>query len=885
MADHHRWPEALLPSPIPRLPSLLCHQPNARDRGMSMDDQWTLTYRGLNADKEGLREAICTLGNGVFATRGAFEEATKDAIHYPGNYVAGGYNERVSEIAGRQVANEDLVNFPNWLWLRGRIDGGPWMQLWEMEVLDYVQHLHLKEGYLERRWVARDDEGRTTAVTSRRLVHMQHHHLAALQWKISAHNWSGTLEIESGLDASVINDNVKRYRQLESKHLDLVDRGTVAPEGIFLKVRTNRSGIELAQAARTRIIDASADELALRHRHLQPGDEQIAERFRLQMRPGRTVTLDKVVAQYSSRDRGIGECAKAARRAIHDVPGFDALLRSQRQCWKHLWHHSDITLTLNDDLLEDEEYHDQLILRLHIFHLLQSASQNTTGRDVGIPARGLHGEAYRGHIFWDELFILPFYILRFPTIARSTILYRYRRLDAARKRAHQMGLKGAIFPWQSGSDGYETTQTLHLNPMSGRWDPDHSHRQRHINSAVAYNIWTYYLATRDRSFIEEYGAEILLEIARFWAHLATYDPDDDRYDIHGVMGPDEYHEKYPHADAGGLSNNVYTNVTAAWSIHIALHALRRVISDDARQRLLDILAIDEPELRLMDHVSRRLRIAFHDGVLSQFEGYDRLQELDWEHYRNQYDNIERLDRILKAEGDSPDRYRVSKQADLTMLLYLFRIPTLLTIFERLDYSIDKEDLIRSVEYYRTRTSHGSTLSRVVFTTVVHCYDCDQGSRLFRRALESDLHDIQGGTTQEGIHLGAMAGTLDIVKRYYAGLSLTAEGLRFTPHLPERIDHIAFKILHHHRWFDIDVDHNQLRVAVDDATDEPVTIYVGDQPHVIEPGQAIEVQTDHPPILADAHQELDPHEELAPPIRLADNKKEAPPWPPGQTRRP
>ncbi len=849
-----------------------------------MDDQWTLTYQGLNADQEGLREAICTLGNGVFATRGAFEEAFNDSIHYPGNYVAGGYNERTSEIAGRQISNEDLVNFPNWLWLRCRIDGGPWLRLWDMEVLNYTQHLHLKEGFLERQWVARDDQGRTTALTSRRLVHMQQHHLAAIQWQFTARDWSGTLEIESGLDGSVINDNVERYRQLESKHLDVIDRGTVAPEGIFLKVRTNRSGIELAQAARTRVVDAPNPDVPIAHQHLQPGDEQIAEKFRLQLDAGDHFTLDKVVAQYSSRDRGIGECAKAARRAIYDVPSFDALLQSQRQCWKHLWHHSDILLELNADAVDDDpdDHHDQLILRLHIFHLLQSASQNTTGRDVGIPARGLHGEAYRGHIFWDELFIFPFYVLRFPTIARSTILYRYRRLDAARKRAHELGLKGAIFPWQSGSDGYETTQTLHLNPMSGRWDPDHSHRQRHINNAIAYNIWSYYLATKDRSFLEEYGAEILLEIARFWAHLATYDPDDDRYDIHGVMGPDEYHEKYPDAQSGGLSNNVYTNVTAAWSIQIALQALEETVSHDTRQRLIDTLALDEQERHLMDQVSRRLRVVFHDGVLSQFEGYDDLRELDWNHYQDTYGNIERLDRILKAENDSPDHYKVSKQADVTMLLYLFRSDILLGLFERLGYSLDEEDLIRSVEYYRARTSHGSTLSRVVFTTVVHCFDCDQGSKLFRRALESDLQDIQGGTTQEGIHLGAMAGTLDIVKRYYAGLSLTPKGLRFTPHLPERISHISFKVLRHHRWYTIDVDRERICVAVDDATDEAVTIFVGEESYLLQPGQSVEVESDHPPVLADAHAELDHHEALAPPIRLAEDEN-APPWPPGQSK--
>ncbi len=218
-----------------------------------MQEQWNLVYRGLNPDQEGLREALCTLGNGVFATRGAAEERYADGVHYPGTYVAGGYNELASEVAGRTVVNEDLVNFPNWLWLTFRPEGGRWLNLRQMELLDYTQDLDLRNGVLHRTFRVRDDQGRTTSIHSRRIVHMEHHHLAAIQWQFTPEDWSGRIEIQSGIDGSVVNDNVARYRQLEDKHLKVLDCGTVAPEGIYLEVRTNQSHIEMAQAARTRL--------------------------------------------------------------------------------------------------------------------------------------------------------------------------------------------------------------------------------------------------------------------------------------------------------------------------------------------------------------------------------------------------------------------------------------------------------------------------------------------------------------------------------------------------------------------------------------------------------------------------------------------------------
>ncbi|MEJ2637893.1 MAG: glycoside hydrolase family 65 protein, partial [Calditrichia bacterium] len=428
----------------------------------------------------------------------------------------------------------------------------------------------------------------------------------------------------------------------------------------------------------------------------------------------------------------------------------------------------------------------RLILRLHIFHLIQTTSMNTIDLDVGVPSRGLHGEAYRGHIFWDELFIFPFLNLRMPELTRTLLMYRYRRLGEARHAAREAGFKGAMFPWQSGSNGREENQILHLNPKSGKWDPDNTYLQRHVNAAIAYNVWQYYQAADDMEFLSFYGAEMILCIAHFWSSIAVYNPDRDRYEIRGVVGPDEYHTQYPDSDRPGLNNNAYTNVMAVWVLRCALEVLE-LLAEDRQEELLDDLGIDEEELMRWDKISRRMFVPFHaEGIISQFEGYENLEEFEWKKYRKKYGDIQRLDRVLKAEDDTPNRYKASKQADVLMLFYLFSSEELVELMERLGYEFDPGTIPQNIAYYEKRTSHGSTLSRLVFSWVEARSNRERSWKSFEKALMSDFTDIQGGTTPEGIHLGAMAGTVDIVQRCYTGLVIRNNILWINPMLPKEL---------------------------------------------------------------------------------------------------
>lgn len=772
---------------------------------------WRVEYEGYDPGEERLREALCTLGNGYFATRGAAPEAAAGQTHYPGTYVAGCYDRLSSLVAGRTVVNEDLVNAPNWLPLTLRAEGGEWFTPDRYPPLEFTQELDLRQGLLYRRLRYRDDEGRVTVVEQQRLVSMSDPHLAALQTTIRPENWSGKLEIYSGLDGWVRNEGVPRYRGLSSVHLIFRTSGA---EGdlVWLDMETVTSGTRIAEAARTTVSTGLG-------REIRGAPGWIAHQLTVQAGPDDPVTVEKVVALHTAQDGESGEAAEASRRDAAEAGSFTELRERHVAAWERLWERGRLDVGGGPA---------QRTVNLYLFHLLQTVSPHTVGLDVGVPARGLHGEAYRGHVFWDELFVLPFLSLRFPEVVRSLLLYRRRRLPAAREAARKAGYAGAMYPWQSGSDGTEESQLLHLNPRSGRWLPDNSRLQRHVGLAIAYNVWQYYQATGDRDFLIEYGAEMLLEIARFWASVAMLDPADDRYDIVGVMGPDEYHDAYPGAAEPGVRNNAYTNVMAVWTLCRARDALE-ALPAERRTELLGRLALAPAELARLEDVSRRMRVVFHaDGVISQFEGYEDLAELDWAAYRDRYGDIRRLDRILEAERDTPNRYKASKQADVLMLFHLLSSDELYALFDRLGYRVDHETIPKTVEYYLARTSHGSTLSAVVHAWVLARADRPASWRFFLEALDSDVHDVQGGTTSEGIHLGAMAGTLDLAQRCYTGLELRDGHLRLAPALPPDLPGVSMEL-----WYRGDggvrlrAEHDGVEVGLPGSAREPIEVVVDD----------------------------------------------------------
>jgi trehalose/maltose hydrolase-like predicted phosphorylase len=593
----------------------------------------------------------------------------------------------------------------------------------------------------------------------------------------------------------------------------------------YILLKTSQSEIRIAEAAKVLVSinnEPVDPEVTL---DTMPG--AVYSTFDLEARQGSPICVSKLVAIYTSRDTGCEHPLDAAQQALHHIQSVDEVVQASAAAWADIW--SEMDIQIEGDRLA------QKLLRLNEYHSMVAASPHHVHLDAGTPARGLHGEAYRGHIFWDELFILPFYDVHFPEVTRSALLYRYRRLDQARAYAKEHGYEGAMFPWQSGSSGREETQVIHLNPMSGEWGPDYSSLQRHISLAIAYNIWQYVWITRDTEFLEAYGAEMFLDICRFWASKARYNEKTERYDIGKVMGPDEYHETYPGAEEGGLENNSYTNIMAVWAFNKAFDILD-LLSERARETLAENIDLTEEELERWRDISRKITIPMSDdGILEQFDGYFALRELDWDGYRNRYGDIGRMDRILKAEGESPDAYKVAKQADTLMTFYNVNPDDVVNILNRAGYSAT-DDLLRvHFDYYFQRTSHGSTLS-----TLVHSYLANRiGYRhlswqLYMEALRSDYVDIQGGTTKEGIHMGVMAGTAVLALRAYAGLHLDGEEIRMIPCLPSAWRSARFTIRFRGVRYDFVVTPEKVEVRVEGTPRKTIGILVQDQKATVTP---------------------------------------------------
>lgn len=797
------------------------------DLGQVIGSASHLVFEGFDAGHEGHREALTTLGNGYMGVRGAAPEG--GPFSYAGMYLAGVYNRVRAKSAGEMLLEEHMVNAPDCLPLDLRLPGQQWWSEGGMVVVRERRVLDLKSAVLERRLLLEGADRRRLEVVQTRFASMAEPHLLALETVITALGWSGAVEVRSGIDAGVRNANLPERAEGSDVHLaDRTESRCPGPEQApdatsVVEVETLQSLIRIAAAYRTHVSSVAA--------RIEDGRKGAFHfrTLRLALDAGTAVRITKTVAVVTSRDRAISSPETGARAVLERAGGdFDALLAAHEEAWRRELHPFLVEI--------DAPVQVRLVLNLHIFHLLQTLTHHTAELDAGVTARGLHGEGYRGHVFWDELFVLPVLTSRTPDFARSVIDYRWRRLPAARHAAAAEGLAGAKFPWQSGSDGTEETPKWLYNDRSGRWVRDHSHMQVHSGLAVAFNAWQYFQATGNKIWLLQKGAELVIEVARFFRSLADYDPQGGRYHLRGVVGPDEYHTGYPGSDKPGLDDNAYTNIMAAWVCSQAA-GIMAFLHGSERAGLMERLGVTDEETAAWADMGTAVYVPFHsDGVVSQFEGYGELRELDWEHYRDRYGDIERLDLILEAEDDATNCYKLAKQADVLMLPYLLGHEGLISILQRLHYGFTPEQLNQTIEYYLARTAHGSTLSRVVHASVLAGLDADRAWDSFREALDADLDDTQHGTTRAGIHLGAMGGTIDVVQRSFAGLRFSGDTILFAPNLPTGLRAVAFEVMYRGHRLRVNLKDGHMSIASAPGDAGPITVHVARNDVVLPPGR-------------------------------------------------
>ena len=792
-------------------------------------DSYHLNYYDYLQEKERSREALLAVGNGYFGTRGAFEESEANAVNYPGTYISGLFNRRSSRVGDRDIENEDFVNAPNWLPVSFRINGGDWFEF-KSDPTFSIEKIHrrldMKTGMLYREMIVTDDQSRSTLVRSRRFAGMHDPHLAAMTYSVTPLNYSDTLEIQSMISGDHMNAGVERYSDLEQEHLEPVSEN--AKDGILqLLVKTNQSDIQIGVVAKH----------AVNHIHIgsqvKTGRAKVSESFLVEAEKGKEISLEKMVAIYTTLKNDSEDPIRDGLKLINRVGVFEEEWKQSADAWKALWEQMDIQVT--------GDRKAQRLLHLHQYHLMVTASPHHARYDFGIPPRGLHGEAYRGHIFWDELYILPFYDLHFPEVTRSTLLYRYNRLDEARKYAAEYGYEGAMFPWQSGSDGREETQVVHLNPLSGEWGDDYSSLQRHVSLAIAFNLYNYYFSTGDREFMVRHGNEMFFDICKFWISK-TRPGDDGRYHIDKVMGPDEFHEKLPGSEEGGLTDNAYTNIMVSWMLSRA-EKLVEHFRDEGISDVLRMLDISDDDFAHWKDVEHKLALYINEeGIIEHFKGYFGLEELDWDAYREKYDDIHRMDRILKAEGKSPDAYKVSKQADLLMAFYNLGNEEVTRMIRTMGYEVPEDYISKNFNYYIRRTSHGSTLSRLVHARLAYQAGLKEHAwPLYMEALESDLVDIQGGTTGEGIHCGVMGGTVYDTLVAFAGLKLSGDVPELNPDLPDGWKSLEFSFGFRENRFNVVIEGVSVKIVASGPDKTKIKLQLCGRDLELEPGQELNIK--------------------------------------------
>ncbi len=767
---------------------------------------WHLDYYGISHKKRQYgQESMQTIGNGFLGLRGTYLEAKASVDNYPATYVAGVFNQLATPVNNRNVINEDLVNLPNAQYLSFKVDDGDFFKIDQKSIQESLRSLNLKSGILTITNLIKLDDGKELKVIAKKIADLKNYHNYYLQYKIQPLNFSGKISVISQTDGSVINSNVDRYKNLAKKHLS-IDNIINENEETTLLAHTSQSKIKLAIKTNLRFPQITDAKYSINN------TDEIASQFvEFSVSQGQTYTIEKDVAIFTSLE--IKSAIEQVVNKYHFPSNFDFNRQQSLDNWQQVWNKEDVTVI--GDITA------QKLLRLNSYSMTSAAQSNANkDLDASVGSRGLTGEGYRGHIFWDELFDMNFYILHAPQLVKSLLMYRYNRLGAAMDYASDDDYNGAMYPWQSGMYGDEQSQEVHLNPLTKKWDPDNSRKQRHVSLAIAYNIWNYYNLTENEEFMKKYGLEMLLQIAKFWIDMSKYDEKTAKYSIENVMGPDEFHEGYPKKDDGGLKNNAYTNIMVSWLFKQITKMLHTQPIDSIKDNL-ERTDFNPDYLEKMNSIRHNLKLDFQDDILGQFEGYFDLKELDFDKYRQQYGNISRMDRILKAHNDSPDNYKVAKQADTLMALFNIRESDFLDIMKDLNYPITNPNKFISdnIQYYIQRTTHGSTLSRIVYSMLLlKISDDKQAWKLFYEALTSDYYDIQGGTTAEGIHLGVMGATLNVVTSYFAGVDYRGNQLEINPHMPKHWKEITFKMLFKGVQFSFKITKDTITIVTDKDTE-------------------------------------------------------------------
>lgn len=738
---------------------------------MQFCPRWDVVEAEFNIKDSGHYESLFALGNGYLGARGVTEEAYLDRT--PGTYLAGLFDAVPREVT-------ELPNLPDWISLE--IDlAGERFDLNQGQVLEYYRVLRLREGVLERlvRW--QSPRGRVTKLRFLRFVSLHDQHVAGLKVEVTPENYAGKIAFLSRLDGQVTNSG--------TQHLAPVEASTFGERGIYLVSESYEQKHLIVQGASHR-----TDGTILRESFAN-GPRRIDYTLEVEAKQAVACTLEKLVTTYSSRDLKTQKSKELLLQLVIQENdkvaevGFAKQQKEHTKIWEERWRKADITIKGPD--------FDQLALRFAIFHLIQMASWHDYR--VSVAAKGLTGEGYRGHVFWDtEIFILPFFLHIFPEVARLQLRYRHHTLPGALRKAKENGYEGAMFAWESADTGDETT------PKVGAIDFKTKKPvpilcgdiEQHITADIAYAIAQYVTVTDDLAFLRDYGAEIVLLGARFWASRVEYNQAEDYYEIKNVIGPDEYKE---HVD-----NNYYTNFLAQKQLRYALSLL----GDPQYAEVVEKWQFTLEEAKRWEDIIDKLRLPRTDDLLEQFEGFLDLKEIDVLKYRDTPGALQKVYSWREINAS-----QVLKQADVVMLLHLF--------YDRFTVNEKKTNW----EFYEPKTMHDSSLSAAMHSIVAS----DLGLRneayaYFQKASRIDLGNalLNSG---HGLHAASLGGLWQATIHGFAGIRIKDQALYCNPQLPQEWQELTFHLELQGTLLEVQMTHAQTTIEVL-SLEQPVRGQIG-----------------------------------------------------------
>ncbi len=768
------------------------------DLGKGIKENWLVAEEGFDDAHLGKAEAIFCQGNGYLGQRAALEEAyageTRDLL------VAGTFDRfDDSEVT-------ELPNLPDLTNLRLTLNGQRFCMT-DGNAQNVRRILDLQTGELERALLWTDREGHRYRVRFTRFVSLAREHILGFRASVTPLDAGARVRVESGIDGRVTNTGAAHFHEGEKRVFDMRILRMVSA--------TVQSCVTCCLCAAHRFLlegeDAEGKLLPIIDRRYMA----IRGDFRLEQ--GQTLTMEKLCCVTTSRDLAYEGQADAAERAARDgleglrealALGYDRLAGESREAWRRFWDQSDVRVS-------SARPFDQLMIRFALYHLNIMVKKDDSR--VGIAAKGLTGEGYKGHSFWDtEIFILPYFTLTQPETARVLLEYRYRGLQGARRKAQENGYEGAMYPWEAAwaDDGEVTPLWGAADVVTGQQIPILTGLiEQHITADVAFAVHQYQAVTGDADFMRRYGYEMLLETARFWLSRVTWDKARGAYVICDVIGPDEYKEH--------VNNNAYTNYMADENLRLALECMDALeTADDETCRRLDAqYHFAALRARLLD-VREKLYLPRPDadGIVAQFDGYEALKAIDLTPYKRAGE-VGTIYQDYNSEQIST--LQVHKQADTLALMLLLK--------ERFDSDVRR----KNYEFYEKRTLHDSSLSKSTHCVLAAGLGLtDAAYRFFEGCGDIDLGPNMA-TSDMGVHSASMGGIWQCCVFGFGGVSVIGDRLQINPRLPETWQGLSFKLIWRGQLLEIAVAPRS--VVVQHMGDSPVSVCVTGRNVSLQPG--------------------------------------------------